>query len=45
LHATRTSEGSWIAGKKGDLLCATDPLPEIVQTFGEYGGRGKLRIG
>lgn len=34
-----------IAGKKGDALVATDPLPEIVRMFEENGGNGKPRIG
>lgn len=36
---------SRIAGKKGDMLCATDPLAELVQTFEESGGEGKPRVG
>jgi G6PDH family F420-dependent oxidoreductase len=34
-----------LAGKMGDALVATDPLPEVVEMFDEYGGSGKPRIG
>ncbi len=34
-----------IAGKKGDILVATEPKPELVQMFDEFGGSGKPRVG
>ena len=34
-----------LAGKKGDVLVATEPKPELVEMFEEYGGTGKPRVG
>ena len=34
-----------LAGKKGDVLIAVEPKPELVQMFDEFGGSGKPRVG
>jgi G6PDH family F420-dependent oxidoreductase len=34
-----------LAGKKGDVLVAVEPKPELVQMFDEFGGSGKPRVG
>ncbi len=34
-----------LAGEKGDIMIATEPMPELDEMFDEDGGKGKLRIG
>ena len=34
-----------LAGRKGDVLVATEPKPELVEMFEEFGGSGKPRVG
>ena len=34
-----------LAGEKGDVLVATEPKPELVRMFDEFGGGGKPRVG
>ena len=34
-----------MAGKKGDLMVAVEPRPDLVQMFEEFGGAGKPRVG
>ena len=34
-----------LAGRKADILCATEPKPELVEMFDAAGGAGKPRLG
>ena len=34
-----------LAGRHADLMIATEPKPELVQTFQRHGGAGKARVG
>jgi hypothetical protein len=34
-----------LAGEKGDIMIATEPMPELGEMFDEFGGKGKPRIG